>query len=134
MPTAEDREKGDETKYTWADYANKIFFTIMNRHLNVKTVIFVNNLYDVIDLVKAEENVTRNCIYGNKNFYSMATDKLPNKTNLSTFFSNKSNKIRLQNYLKVEFQKLSQSFPGTKLICSIQQNFEGLKTGINILS
>ena len=26
MPTAEDREKGDGTKYTWADYANKIFF------------------------------------------------------------------------------------------------------------
>ena len=25
-PTPEHREKGDETKYTWADYANKIFF------------------------------------------------------------------------------------------------------------
>ena len=31
MPTGEDREKGDETKYTWADHANKIFFTIINR-------------------------------------------------------------------------------------------------------
>ena len=28
MPTAEDREKGDETKYTWADYANKIFLPL----------------------------------------------------------------------------------------------------------
>ena len=63
MPTTEDREKGDETKYTWVDYANKIFFTIMNLHLNAKTVIFVNEPYDdVIDSVKAEEHVRRNCI------------------------------------------------------------------------
>ena len=134
MPTGEDREKGDETKYTWADYANKIFFTILNRHLNAKTVIFVNDPHDVIDSVKAEEHVRRNCIYGSKNVYIKAIDELPNKTNLSTFFSNKSNKIRLQNYLKVEFQKLSQSFPGKELIYSIQRNCEDFKTGINIPS
>ena len=97
MPTAEDREKGDETKYTWADYANKIFFTILNRHLNAKTVIFVNDPHDVIDSVKAEEHVRRNCIYGSKNVYIKAIDELPNKTNLSTFSSNKSDKIKLQN-------------------------------------
>ena len=119
MLTVEDKEKGDETKYTWEDYVNKIFFTIMNRHLNAKTVIFVNNPYDVIDSEKAEEQVRKNCIYGSKNVYIKATDELPNKTNLLTFFSNKSNKIRLQNYLKVEFQ-LSQSFPGNELIYSIQ--------------
>ena len=134
MPIAEDREKGDETKYTWADYANKIFFTIMNQHLNAKTVIFVNDPYDVIDSVKAEEHVRRNCIYESKNIYIKAIDELPNKTNLSTFFSNKSNEIRLQNYLKIEFQKLSQSFPGKELIYSIQRNSEDLKTGINIPS
>ena len=134
MPTTEDRERGDKTKYTWADYANNIFFTIMNRHLNAKTVIFVNDPYDVIDSVKAEEQVRRNCIYGSKNVYIKAIDELLNKTNLSTFFSNKSNKVRLQNYLKVEFQKLSRSFPGKELIYSIQQNCEDLKTGINILS
>ena len=106
----------------------------MNRHLNAKTVIFANDPYDVIDSVKAEEHVRRNCIYGSKNVYIKAIDELPNKTNLSTFFSNKSNKIRLQNYLKVEFQKLSQSFPGKELIYSIQRNCEDLKTGINIPS
>ena len=119
MLTVEDKEKGDETKYTWEDYVNKIFFTIMNRHLNAKTVIFVNNPYDVIDSEKAEEQVRKNCIYGSKNVYIKAPDELPNKTNLLTCFSNKSNKIRLQNYLKVEFQ-LSQSFPGNELIYSIQ--------------
>ena len=29
MPTPEHREKGDETKYTWEDYANKIFFLLL---------------------------------------------------------------------------------------------------------
>ena len=110
----------------------RYFFTIMNRHLNAKTVIFVNDPYDVIDSVKTEEHVRRNCIYESKNVYIKPIDELPNKTNLSTFFSNKSNKIRLQNYLKVEFQKLSQSFPGKELIYSIQRNCEELKTGINI--
>ena len=62
--TSEDREKGDETKYTWTDYADKIFFTILNRHLNAKTMIFVNDPHDIIDSVKAEEHVRRNCIYG----------------------------------------------------------------------
>ena len=79
-------------------------------------MIFVNDLFDVIDSVKTEEHVKRNYIYGSKNVYIKAIDELPNKTNLSTFFSNKSNNIRLQNYLKVELQKLSQSFPGKELI------------------
>ena len=112
----------------------RCFFTIMNRHLNAKTVIFINNPFGVIDSVKAEEHVRRKCIYGSKNVYIKEIDELPNKTNLSTFFSNKSNKIRLQNYLKVEFQKLSQLFPGKELIYSIQRNCEDLKTGINIPS
>ena len=61
----------------------------MNRHLNAKTVIFVNDPYDVIDSVKVEEHVRRNCICESKNVYIKSIDELPNKTNLSTFFSNK---------------------------------------------
>ena len=133
-PTAEDREKEDETKCTWADYANKVFFTIMNWHLNAKMAILVNDPYDVIDSAKAEEHVRRNCIYGSKNVYIKAIDEFPNKTNLPTFFVDKSNKVRLQNYLTAEFQKLSQSFPGKELTYSIQRNCEDLKTGINIPS
>ena len=84
--------------------------------------------------IKVEEHVRGNCIYGSKNVYIKAIDELPNKTYLSTFFFNKSNKIRLQNYLKVEFQLPLQSFPGKELIYSIQRNCEDLKTGINIPS
>ena len=60
--SAEDKEKGDETKYTWSDYASKIFFTVMNRHSNAKAVIFVNDPCDVTDSVKGEERLRRNCI------------------------------------------------------------------------
>ena len=42
MPSTENKEKGDETKYTWSDYTSKIFFTVMNRHSNAKAVMFVN--------------------------------------------------------------------------------------------
>ena len=48
----------------------------MNRHLNAKTVIFVNDPYDVID----SEHVRRNCVYESKNVYIKAIDELPNKS------------------------------------------------------
>ena len=54
MRSAEDKEKGDEIKYTWSDYASKVFFTVMNWHSNAKAVIFVNDPYDVTDSVKRE--------------------------------------------------------------------------------
>ena len=30
MRSAEDKEKGDEIKYAWSDYASKVFFTVMS--------------------------------------------------------------------------------------------------------
>ena len=41
IPTSEDREKGDETNFTWYDYAQKIFSCILHRHSNASTVVFV---------------------------------------------------------------------------------------------
>ena len=55
-------------QYTWSDYAIKIFFTVMNRHSNAKAVVFVNDLYDITDLVKGEEHLRRNCINWSKIF------------------------------------------------------------------
>ena len=49
-----------------------------------------------------------------------------------TFFTNKSDEIRLQNFLKTEFQKLSQSYLRKELIYSVQRNCEDLKKGLNI--
>ena len=121
MLSAEDKEKGDETKYTWSDYASKIFFTVKNLHSSAKALIFVNDRYDVTDSIKEEEHLRRNCMNWSKNIYIKSNDKLPNKTSLLTIFTNKSNKIRLQNFLKTEFQKLSQPYPRKELIYSAQR-------------
>ena len=100
MLSAEDKDKGDETKYTWSDYVSKIFFTAMNQHSHAKAVIFVNDPYDATNSVKGEEHLRRNFINWSKNVYIKSNDELPNKTNLLTFFTNKPSKIRLQNFLK----------------------------------
>ena len=134
VPSSEDREKGDETKYTWRDYAIKIFSTITNQHSTATTIIFVNDPYDVIDSIKGEEHAKRNYVHGSKNVYIKAVDELQNKTNLSKNFTNKSNKIRSQNYLKMEFQRLSQSYPKKTFIYSVQRNCEDLKTGTKLPS
>ena len=112
----------------------KIFSTIMNRHSTAMTIIFVNDPYDVIDSIKGEEHAKRNYVHGSKNVYIKAVDELQNKTNLSKNFTNKSNKIRSQNYLKMEFQRLSQSYPKKTFIYSVQRNCEDLKTGTKLPS
>ena len=104
VPSSEDREKGDETKYTWYDYAKKIFLCILSRHPNAVTIIFVNDPYDVQDSIKGEEHASRSYINGGKNVFINLSDELPNKTDMSKFFVNKSNKIRLQSFLKTAFQ------------------------------
>ena len=89
MLSAKDKGKGDETKYTWSDYARKIFFTAMNQYSNAKAVIFVSDPYDVTDSVKGEMHLRRDCVNWSKNIYIKSNDKLPNKKNLLTFFTNK---------------------------------------------
>ena len=59
VPSAEDREKGDETAFTWRDYATKLFSTIMIRHTTASTFFFVNDPYDVEESIKAEEHAKR---------------------------------------------------------------------------
>ena len=60
---------GQIMQYNWSDYAIKIFFTVMNRHSNAKAVVFVNDPYDITDLVKGEEHLRRNYINWSKNIY-----------------------------------------------------------------
>ena len=45
-PTTEDREKGDCTKFTWADYAEKLVRSVLARHKHAERIICVNDSYD----------------------------------------------------------------------------------------
>ena len=99
FPSAEDREENDENHFAWRDYASKLFSSIMSRHINASTIIFGNDPYDVAESLKSEEHAKRKSnlyIYRSKNVYIRPMDDLPNKTNLTNFFINKSNKMRLQ--------------------------------------
>ena len=67
FPSAEDQEKNDESYFTWRDYASKIFSSIMSRHIDTSTIIFVNDPYDVAESFKSEEHAKRKSnlyIYG----------------------------------------------------------------------
>ena len=42
-PTAEDREKTDNSRFTWRDYTSKPFSLVMARHRQASAVIMVND-------------------------------------------------------------------------------------------
>ena len=98
FPSAEDREKNDESHFIWREYASKNFSSIMSRHIDASTIIFVNDPYQVVESLKSEEHAKRKSnlyIYESKDVHIRPMDDLPSKTNLTNFFMNKSNKMRL---------------------------------------
>ena len=58
-PTAEDREKGDGSPYTWGNYTNKIVTMILARHVNASTIICINDPYDCTVSIKDDERALR---------------------------------------------------------------------------
>lgn len=44
-PTTEDREKGDGTRYSWGDYADKVVQTVFTRHKHAERIICINDKY-----------------------------------------------------------------------------------------
>ena len=108
-----------------------IFNTILNRHKKAKTVILVNDPYDLKESIKDSEHARREShvkyIHGSKNIFIRPLDKLPNSKQLAAFFTNKDNKIRLQSFLKDEFAILSISCP-QEIIYSVQNYCTNLQT------
>ena len=131
-PSAEDREKNNETNFTWRDYAKKIFNSILNRHTKkAKTVILVYDPYDLKESIKDSEHSRREShvkyIHGSKNIFIRPLDKQPNSKQLAAFFTNKDNKIRLQSFLKDELAILSISYP-QEIMYSVQNYCTNLQT------
>ena len=109
-PTGEDREKNDETDFTWSDYAAKMFQLINVRHKKATTIIMVNDPYHLDSSIKDSEQERRSHMQykgGSKNIFIRAKEKLPSSRGFNDFFKNKSNKIRLQEFLRNEFNLLS---------------------------
>ena len=95
MPSSEDREKNDETGYTWRDYAKKIFDTVISRHDKTKSIFLINDP-DLEESIKDGEHTRREnyakFVHGSKNVFIRPLNKLPNSRDLSKFFTNKDNK------------------------------------------
>ena len=68
-PTMSDREKKD--KFTWGDYAEKIFNMIIRQHTDAKEYHLINDRYDVESSIKDAEHQKRNLLFigGAKNVY-----------------------------------------------------------------
>ena len=58
-PIVEDREKADNSSFTWRDYASKLFSLIMVRHAQACTIIMVNDQYDLPFSIKDSKRQSR---------------------------------------------------------------------------
>ena len=124
-----------ESHFTWKDYTTKIFSSIISRHIDASTTIFVNDPYDDAESLKSEEHAKHKSnlyIYGHKNVHIRPMNDLPSKTSLINFFINKSNKMSLQEFLKIEFRQQLKSFPEKTYIYSVQRECENLQTGLKM--
>lgn len=94
-----------------SDYAEKIFLKIMQRHPNATEFHFINDKYDVGMTIKDAEHQRRSSLYssGSRNIFPKANQILPTSSNFNAFFTNSKNKVRLQKFLKEEFQRLART-------------------------
>jgi len=128
-PTTEDREKGDETKYLWADYAEKIVKIVLSRHSSAETIICVNDPYCLSYSIKDCERQQRTMLQGTvPNVFMKSDDSFPSLTEFKTIMCGERNKQRLQNFLKDAFSKVSQQVPQILIYC-VGNRCTNLKTG-----
>ncbi len=127
-PSSEDREKGDESVFTWRDYATKMLHLITSRHPKANIIILVNDPYDLNFTIKDCEH-DRRAKYtgGSKNVYIRRNEKLPSSHDFNDFFKNKKNKIHLKEFLKNEFAAMV-SGESVKMLYSVQSDCYDLTT------
>ena len=132
-PTSEDREKQDGEDFTWGDYAKKIFDLMLARHQKASKIIFVNDPYDLDVSIKDREHERRaglSYVGGSRNAYIKTDDVLPNSKQLNDFFKNPGSKLRLQHFLKTEFQGLSlQCISEKTFIYSVREQCWDISSG-----
>ena len=125
-PSPEDREKDDETHFTWLDHTNKLFSLVIARHLKASEIIFINDPCDLKTRIKDSEHERRTggAAYtgGARNIFIKRNNKLPSPNEFKTVFKNSGNKIRLQQFLKKEFRLLARQCPTIQFVYSLRSN------------
>lgn len=119
-PTVEDREKADNSRFTWRDYASKLFSLVMARHRQASTVIMVNDRYDLSFSIKDSERQSRcGSADGIKNVYMHPFDKFPSAKAFQDLLRSSANKSRLQVFLHEEFNRMCQQHPAVQFFYSV---------------
>ncbi len=114
-PTTEDREKGNDTKYTWGDYAEKVVRSVPTRHRHAERIICINDPYDQKFTIKDSERMLRQKGTPISNVYMKSEDKFPPIKDFHALLGNPGNKIRLQAFLQTAFENTA-SATGIELI------------------
>ena len=117
-PTTEDREKGDGTKYTWGDYAQKLVRSVLARHKNAERIICVNDSYDQNHSIKDSERILRQKHLPIRNVYMKSKDKFPSNKEFHALLSKPENKLRLQAFIQTAFQN-SAKITSTEIIYGV---------------
>ena len=115
VPTTEDREKRDGTKFTWCDYAQKMVDFVLRRHPNAERIICMNDSYEQDNSIKDSERIHRQKQMSIKNVFIKAEDKFPSSKEFHALLGKPANKIRLQAFLQKEFQRAAET-TGTEIV------------------
>lgn len=109
IPNAGEREQA-ANKYTWGDYAKKVFEMIITRHPRAMEYHLVNDRYDIEMSIKDAEHKKRSRLFigGAKNIYPATDETVPPAKQFNGFFVNPENKTRLQAFLLEEFKVLAE--------------------------
>ena len=78
IPTAAERDQVSN-KYTWGDYARKVFATILERHPDAKEYHLINDRYDIDMSIKDAEHKKLSALFigGAKNIFPSANEIIP---------------------------------------------------------
>lgn len=132
VPTTEDREKRDGTKFTWCDYAQKMVDFVLRRHPNAERIICVNDSYEQDYSIKDSERIHRQKQMSIKNVFMKAEDKFPSSKEFHALLGKPANKIRLQAFLQKEFQRAAET-TGTEIVyCVVGSYARNLTTGEDV--
>ena len=105
----------------------------MKRHRNTREIHVINDRYDFINNVKEAEHQTRSEKFAGvtKNILIKSNDKLPSKTDLSSFFKNPGNKIRIQEFPMECFQNYistNEEEKNLEFYYALREKYYSLKT------
>ena len=131
-PSIEDREKGDGTKYTWGDHAEKLVHLVLQRHVHTEQIICVNDSYEQNYTIKDSERILRKKNLSVRNVLMKAEDKFPSSKDFRALLGKPENKIRLQTFLQKEFRRIAAT-TGTEIIyCIVGSSAKNLTTSEDV--